>query len=221
MKLIYMFIVVASLFSLYKLTSATPHNLVDVKQVNPSLQLDIRYATPDNFTKQPVYTSARCYLRSSTALKLDKVQKELQELGLSLKIFDGYRPLSVQKIFWQLVPDERYVGNPAKGSKHNRGSAVDVTVVEQATNKELEMPSGFDDFSSKAHRQYSTMSSQAARNCKLLEVIMVKHGFEPLSTEWWHFDDVDWQSYEILDIPFEQLEASQKADKDLSPETTL
>lgn len=188
--------------------SINQHDLVEVKRLIPTIKLDIRYATPENFTKHTVYPSAKCYLRHKTVLKLREVQKELETLGLGLKIFDGYRPRSIQKTFWALVPDERYVANPEKGSKHNRGAAVDLTLIDLSTGQELSMPSAFDDFTTKAHRDYKAMNSTDARNCKLLELIMVKHDFEPLPTEWWHFDDKDWQLYDLIDIPFEELEAS-------------
>src|SRR5262245_38439969 len=106
------------------------HDLVNIQTINRRIILDIRYATTNNFTHTKVYPSAQCYLQREVAVALDAVQKELESKGFGLKIFDGYRPLSVQKIFWQLVPDERYVGNPAKGSKHNRGCAVDLTLVD-------------------------------------------------------------------------------------------
>ncbi len=193
------------------LTTLTPalatgkqHDLIEVRQLCPTIKLDIKYATPNNLTGKPVYDSGRCFLRASTAQKIAEVQAELATIGLGLKIWDGYRPLSVQKIFWKIIPDERYIANPAKGSKHNRGSAVDCTLVDQQGN-ELEMPSGFDDFSEKAHRNYKAMTAAAAKNCKLLETIMAKHGFSFFYSEWWHFDDADWQKYDLLDIPFAQL----------------
>jgi zinc D-Ala-D-Ala dipeptidase len=181
-------------------------DLLNLQKIIPNLHKDIRYATADNFTGKVIYPTAGCYLRKATAQKLFNVQKELNELGLELTIFDAYRPHSVQKILWNLCPDERYVADPAKGSKHNRGSAVDLTLRDKKTGVALVMPSEYDDFSEKAHRTYATMDHTAALNCKLLELIMVKHGFIPLETEWWHFDDAEWKSYEILDISFEELE---------------
>jgi len=180
------------------------HDLVEIKTENTGIILDIKYATEHNFTGQAVYESPRCFLRKKTAQKILAVHKELEALGLGLKIWDGYRPHSVQYIFWVVTPDRRYVADPNKGSKHNRGSAVDCTLVDKNGN-ELEMPSVFDDFSEKAHRNYETMSPQAAKNCKLLETLMAKHGFKPLPHEWWHFDDVDWRQYDLLDIPFSEL----------------
>lgn len=181
-------------------------DLVELVSISPNIRLDIRYATDNNFTKKAVYTQAKCFLRKAVAEKLNLVQQELEKQGLGLKVFDGYRPRSVQYKFWELVPDTRYVGDPKKGSKHNRGSAIDLTIIRLSDGQELEMPSGFDDFSEKAHRNYETMTPEAAKNCKLLEDLMVKQGFIPLPTEWWHFDDADWQKYDLLDVPFEEVE---------------
>lgn len=181
-------------------------DLIELITINPNIRLDIKYATGDNFTKKAVYTQAKCYLRKAVAEKVNKVQLELEKQGLGLKVFDGYRPRSVQYKFWELVPDERYVGDPKKGSKHNRGSAVDLTIIRLSDGQEVEMPSAFDEFSEKAHRNYDAMTLEARKNCKLLEDLMVAQGFIPLPTEWWHFDDVDWQNYDLLDVSFEELE---------------
>lgn len=186
-------------------------DLVELVKLDPTMVLDIRYATVNNFTRRQVYPSTRCFLRRAAAAKLKQVQKELCEMGLGLKIFDGYRPFSVQELFWKVFPHEEYVarpvrdpsGRPIAGSKHNRGAAVDLTLIDLKTGKELEMPSGFDDLSSRANRNYTAMAPAAAKNCKLLEDIMVKYGFEPLPTEWWHFDLVGWQAFDLLDISFE------------------
>lgn len=189
------------------------HDLVNIQKINPTIRLDILYATTKNFTHKKVYPSAHCFLRRSVAKKLDLVQKELKKKGLGLKIFDGYRPLSVQKKFWSICPDPRYVLNPNKpgGSRHNRGIAVDVTLINLKTGKELEMPSAYDDFSSKAHRDYHAIEKRnpiAAKNCKLLETVMHKHGFTGIKTEWWHFDFKSLETSPALDVSFEKL--SQK-----------
>jgi D-alanyl-D-alanine dipeptidase len=181
------------------------NDLVDVLTKIPNIVLDIRYATKNNFTRSIVYPQAKCYLRRNAAQALKKVQTELEKKHLGLKIFDAYRPYSAQQIFWNLCPDPRYVADPAKGSKHNRGSAVDLTLVDLKTKKELEMPSAFDDFTEKAHRTYNTMSPTAAKNCKLLEDCMVKYGFVPFATEWWHFDFKTWEQFDLLDVPFNKL----------------
>jgi len=180
-------------------------DLVEVIKVNPRIKLDIRYATENNFTKKIVYSSARCFLRKATMDKLSKVQEELELQGLGLKVFDGYRPRSVQYKFWELCPNRLYVADPKKGSIHNRGTAVDLTLINLKTGVEFEMPSAFDDFSERAHREYEKMTPVVAKNCKLLEDVMVKHGFTPKPWEWWHFDDADWQKYDLLDVPFEAI----------------
>jgi len=180
------------------------HDLVDVRDINSTIILDIVYATKNNFSGQAVYPEARCFLRRKTAEKISNVQKELETMGLGLKIWDGYRPRSVQYLFWKILPNPHYVADPAKGSKHNLGSAVDCTLVNKG-GKELAMPSAFDEFSQKAHRDYPNASPEATKNRGLLERIMVKHGFSPFYYEWWHFDDNDWEQYDTLDIPFSEL----------------
>ena len=183
----------------------TPGDLVEVKKVIPSVVLDIRYATTNNFTGQKLYDSNRSFLRRALAEKLRAVQKELNQVGLGLKLFDAYRPISVQKKMWAIYPDEDYVANPAKGSRHNRGAAVDVMLIDLRDKKELLMPSGYDEFSEKAHRNYTNAPQQEIHNRELLERIMEKHGFTGLPMEWWHFDDVNWKTYELLDIDSSRL----------------
>lgn len=180
------------------------HNLVELKAICPDILIDIRYATENNFVKRAVYPFSACYLQKKVAQRLQKVQQALQKRGLGLKVYDGYRPLSVQKIFWEVVADPRYVADPAKGSKHNRGSAVDLTLVDE-NGEELEMPSFFDDLSERAHRDDRGASLKAMENSQTLEKAMAQEGFIPLPTEWWHFDDCEWEQYPILDISFEDL----------------
>ncbi len=176
--------------------------LVNVAKLIPGVVLDIRYATENNFTKHALYSRARCYLRAPVARKLAEVQGVLTRQGLGLKIFDCYRPLSVQKKLWNLVPDERYVADPEKGSRHNRGAAVDVSLVD-ATTKELEMPTDYDDFTERAHRGYVGLPAAAIKNRALLETIMQQHGFEGLPTEWWHFDFKGWERFPVSDQPID------------------
>lgn len=182
-------------------------DLVEIRGVDPTILLDIRYATDKNFTGKQVYPVASCYLKKKVAGRLSKVQGDLREKGLGLKVFDCYRPLSVQKRFWELVPDERYVANPAKGSRHNRGFAVDLTLVD-GEGRELEMPTAYDDFSEKAHRD-APASAAAAANRERLAKAMTRRGFEGLRTEWWHFDLPGWKDEPLLDVPFESLEPSR------------
>lgn len=191
-----------TLFLLLSAHGAEEPDLVDIAKIDFSIRQDIRYATSNNFTKKQVYPEAMCLLRKPVALALSRAQAHLKLQNLSLKVFDCYRPLAVQKRFWELVPDERYVADPKKGSRHNRGAAVDVTIVELRGGHEIEMPSGYDDFSEKAHRDYKRSSKKARRNMELLEKAMVREGFVPMPTEWWHFDFKGWESYPLLDVPF-------------------
>ena len=179
-------------------------DIVDIKDVNPRIIVDMRYATDDNFTKKRLYDSNTCFLRKSTAVKLDAVQKKLQGMNLGLKVWDCYRPLAVQRIFWAILPDERYVANPETGSRHNRASAVDVTLVD-SQGKELQMPTGFDDFSPRAGHHYQDLPDHAIRNRELLKALMEKAGFIPLSEEWWHYDDEKWMQFDMMDVPFQDL----------------
>ena len=173
-------------------------DLVEVIKVSPRIRLDIRYATPNNFTGKKVYPSERCFLRPKTAKRLHLVQLALEKRGLGLKIYDGYRPLSIQKVFWKLVPNPNFVADPEKGSKHNRGASVDLILVD-SMGKELPMPTEFDEFSEKASRKFMNCSLEALKNRELLEKMMTEQEFIPFEHEWWHFDDPEWESYPILD----------------------
>lgn len=174
--------------------------LTDVAASVPGVRLDIRYATAENFTKAAVYPAARCLLRPEAADALKSVQADLAARGLGLKVWDCYRPLSVQRRFWELVPDPRYVADPKKGSRHNRGAAVDVTLVD-AAGQELEMPTGYDDFTEAAHRSSTAGSPTARANARTLEEAMARRGFKGLPTEWWHFDFSGWEAFPLLDVP--------------------
>lgn len=185
------------------------YDFVDIEKISPSIQLEIIYATKNNFTKEIHYPVAKCYLRRKVALKLAKVQLELEKLSLGLKIFDGYRPFSVTKKFWELAQDSKYTADPEEGSKHNRGAAVDVTLID-FDGHELEMPSVIDDMSKRAHRDYDKLPQQVIANRQLLEDVMMNGGFMPLQTEWWHFDDSEWQRYPIEDVCISELVRREK-----------
>jgi D-alanyl-D-alanine dipeptidase len=182
-----------------------PAELVDVSTIRPPLLEEIRYATKYNFTGEQLYPFPAAYVHRDVAAALAAVQADLAREGLGLKIYDGYRPLSVQQKMWDLIRDERYVSNPAvnKG-RHTRGTAVDVTLVDKHGN-ELPMPSPFDDFTEAAHRDSPTMAPAQHANMQKLQDVMVRHGFEPYPFEWWHYDFHDWKSYPVLDISFDDL----------------
>ena len=182
-------------------TTRRSGDLVEVQKAVPGVVLDIRYATTNNFTGQKLYPFSKCYLRRASAEKLRAAQSELATMGYGLKIFDGYRPLSVQWKMWEVYPQPGYVADPRKGSRHNRGAAVDVTLVRLSDQTELPMPTPYDDFTEKAHRKFNDLPEEVIRNRELLEQVLTKHGFVGLYTEWWHFDDKDWRQYPIMDVP--------------------
>ena len=180
-------------------------DFVKVKTYIPDIVVDLRYSPENNFTSQKIYGFTDVWLRYGTVKKLIFVQEELKQSGLCLKIWDGFRPPSAQFKLWDVCPNPTYVSNPNNGfSSHSRGNTVDITLV-YANGTELVMPTGFDDFSKLADRDYSDCSTEAATNALLLEELMKKHGFRPYSGEWWHFTDT--QSY-LVDELFEPIEAS-------------
>lgn len=185
--------------------SQTDSDFVEINKLNPHIKLDVRYATKDNFLKEVVYPEARCFLRRRAAVKLDSIQKELELIGLGLKVFDGYRPLSVQKKMWEVLPDDRYVADPANGSRHNRGAAVDLTLVD-ADGNDLKMPTAFDSFEEQAHHDFILADKEIMLNRWILKTIMEKYGFSPIKTEWWHYDLKGWKDFPIEDISFEEID---------------
>ncbi len=179
----------------------TDTSLVLVSSLDSTIITDVRYATENNFTHKVLYPSAKVYLRHDAAVQLAKANEFLKKTyNLRIKIFDGYRPLSVQKYMWSILPNENFVADPAKGSRHNRGCAADVTLVDQA-GRELDMGTQFDDFTPKARPDYQDISDRAAANRKILKLAMMQFGFIQMETEWWHFDFNGWEKYSILDIP--------------------
>lgn len=179
--------------------------LVGLQKTIPGLVVDLRYATTYNFTKTILYRHPILCLRVEPANGLRQAQAELNKQGLSLKIFDAYRPFAVTCKIWRLVPDRRYAANPKKGSNHNRGVAVDLTIVDMKTGKELDMGTGFDNFSDTAHHDFYQLPAQVLANRRLLKGIMRKYGFGHVPTEWWHYQWHDKEDYEVLDLDFDEL----------------
>jgi D-alanyl-D-alanine dipeptidase len=185
--------------------SPAVRELVDLVTLDAGFLFDLRYATPENFTKVTLYPVAKAYLHRNAAKALVEVQHDLAAQGLGLKIFDAYRPLSVQKQMWDLIHDARYVSNPAiNAGRHTRGTAIDLTLVDR-DGQEMPMPTPFDDFTERAQRNARGIPTDAARNAKLLETTMIKHGFIPYPFEWWHFDFRDWRKHPPLDVRLDQL----------------
>ncbi len=174
---------------------------IDFKKLEPSVYIQMAYATPNNFLKETVYPKETCLLRRPVALALQKAQQDLLTQGYSLKIWDCYRPLSVQKKMWALVPDDRYVADPKTGSRHNRGAAVDITLVTK-NGSALEVPTDFDDFSPIASPSAQNQWSDPARkHVQILQKALNQVGFKVLASEWWHYDYQDWQQYSVSDFP--------------------
>jgi len=174
--------------------------MVELKKIVPGIQYDLRYATLNNFMHQKLYKNGDItFLRLPVAKALSKAQQELNAKGLSLKIWDAYRPYSVTVKMWEPIKDDRYVADPKKGSGHNRGIAVDLTIIEKSTATELNMGTGFDNFSDTAHQDFKDLSNEVLQNRFLLKTVMEKYGFKALETEWWHFywNDPD---FELMDI---------------------
>lgn len=181
--------------------------LVELVRLDPTIKLDIRYATANNFLGTPVYTQARAFLQGPAAEALVKANQGLRSKGYGLVVFDGYRPWYVTKIFWDATPDnlKTFVADPQKGSNHNRGCAVDVSLYDLKTGAEVAMPSGYDEMTPRAYPDYAggTPEERALRD--LLREAMEKQGFQVNPTEWWHFDYKDSKQYPILNLKFESL----------------
>jgi D-alanyl-D-alanine dipeptidase len=184
-------------------------DLVEITKLDSTIRLNILYATENNFVGKPVYKQARAFLQRPAAEALVRVNHKLCKQGFGLLVYDGYRPWSVTKLFWDFATDEQrkigFVADPSKGSKHNRGCAVDLTLYDLKTGKEVEMPSGYDEFSERAHSNYSGGEPEQTRLRDLLRSYMESEGFQVFIEEWWHFDYKDWRHYSILNIPFEEL----------------
>lgn len=179
--------------------------LEDLSKIR-GIYLDIRYATTNNFTGKVIYLSPRAFARMPVFDALQKVQDSLSHFMIGLKIYDAYRPYAASLKFFEVYPDTNFVANPRNGSRHNRGCAVDLTLVELSTGKELPMPTEYDNFTEKAHPDYKDLPDTVLTNRKLLFGIMEHFGFSYYPTEWWHFDYKGWEKYKLLDLTFEELE---------------
>ena len=182
--------------------------LIDLAEFIPGLVLDIRYATTNNFTGERIYDLAKAYARKPVAESLKKIQEELKALGLGIKIFDAYRPYRATVKFYEVYRDTTYVASPYRGSRHNRGCALDLTLIDGASGEELKMPTGYDSFTRQAWPTSPVPDPEARKNRALLIQVMERHGFKVTASEWWHFDFRGWKNFEVLDIDFRQLSGS-------------
>ena len=182
-------------------------DLVELTTLDPTIKLDVRYATTNNFLSTPVYTQARAFLQRPAAEALVRANHEHKAQGYGLIIHDGYRPWYVTKIFWDATPDDKkiFVANPKEGSKHNRGCAVDLSLYDLKTGAEVAMPSGYDEMSDRAYADYPGGTTDERARRAILRQAMEKQGFQVIPKEWWHFDYKDWKQYPILNVKFEDL----------------
>jgi D-alanyl-D-alanine dipeptidase len=182
-------------------------DLVEIVKLDPTVKLDIRYAGTKNFLGKPVYEEARAFLQRPAAEALVKAHRELVARGYGLLLHDGYRPWAVTKLFWDATPPalREFVADPAAGSKHNRGAAVDLSMYDLALGAPVTMPSEYDEFTRRAYPDYRGGAPDARARRDLLRTVMEKHGFTVEPNEWWHFNFSDWQEYPILDIPFSAI----------------
>ncbi|MGC9948579.1 MAG: M15 family metallopeptidase [Bryobacteraceae bacterium] len=182
-------------------------DLVDLTALDPRIKLDIRYATADNFLSAPVYSSARAFLQRPAAEALLRAHRELLKQGYGLLIFDAYRPWYVTKMFWDATPPDKheFVANPAEGSRHNRGCAVDLSLYDLKTGREIEMTGGYDEMSERSYPDYAGGTAEQRAHRQLLRQAMEKQGFTVFPSEWWHFDYRDWKAYAIQNVPFEEI----------------
>lgn len=189
-------------------------DLIELIKLDKTIKLDIRYATANNFVGRAVYPEARAFLQRPAADGLVRVHKLLKKKGLGLVIYDGYRPWAITRLFWDVVTLEQriYVADPAKGSKHNRGCAVDLGIYDLKTNKAIPMPSGFDEFTERASPDYKGGTEEERSNRDLLRRLMEAEGFVVNPNEWWHFDFKDWEQYAIYDIAFSEI-GKQKSNR--------
>ena len=187
-------------------------DLVELIHVDPRLKLDIRYATTNNFTRRIVYSQARAFLQRPAAEALVRAHNRLQAQGLGIIVYDGYRPWSVTKVFWDITPQSQkdFVADPAGGSKHNRGCAVDIGLYDVRTGRPMEMPTDFDEFSERASPLYQGGTPTSRRNRDILRAAMEAEGFKVYAHEWWHFDYPDFKKYRIMNVPFEQIQTPQR-----------
>lgn len=195
----------------YKRLVATDslQKMVELKSLMPAIQYDLRYATENNFTGTVLYPiGTYTFLRLEPARALAKLEEALKPEGLGLKIFDAYRPYAATVKMWDLIQDERYVANPAKGSGHNRGLAVDLTLIHLSTGEELDMGTGFDHFSDTAHHGFAGLSPTVIANREKLKTLMESYGFRALPTEWWHYSWPNDGRYAVMDLPFTRLLSS-------------
>jgi D-alanyl-D-alanine dipeptidase len=186
-------------------------DLIELVKLDKTIKLDIRYARAYNFVGKAVYPEARAFLQRPAAEAVVRIHKKLKKKGLGLMIFDGYRPWTITKLFWEVTPEEKrkFVANPATGSRHNRGCAVDLSIYNLKNGKLVDMPSDFDEFTIRASPDYKGGTESQTGNRDMLRQMMEAEGFTVNRNEWWHFDYQDWEKYAIYDIAFSDIKTEK------------
>lgn len=182
-------------------------DLVELVKLDATIKLDIRYAGTNNFLGKPVYKESRAFLQRPAAEALVRAHRALAPHGYGLMIHDGYRPWAITKLFWDMTSgyQREFVADPASGSKHNRGAAVDLTMYDLASGAMVEMPGGYDEMSPRSYPDYTGGPPEARARRDLLRKVMEAEGFTVEPNEWWHYNYKDWREYPILDIPFSSI----------------
>lgn len=190
-------------------------DLIELTKLSKSIKLDIKYATADNFVGRAVYPEARAFLQRPAAEGVARVHKRLKKQGLGIVVFDGYRPWAITKLFWDVVPEDKrkFVANPERGSKHNRGCAIDLSIYDLKTGKPIAMPSAYDEFTERASPDYRGGTDEERANRDMLRRMMEAERFTVNPNEWWHFDHTDWEQYAIYDIAFADVGKKVKRQK--------
>ena len=185
-------------------------DLVELVKLDPTIRLDIRYATKNNFLGKKVYKESRAFLQRPAAEALARVNQKLRPKGYGLVVFDGYRPWSVTKAFWDATPPDKkiFVADPARGSRHNRGCAVDLSLFDLKTGQTVKMPSEYDEMTERSHINYECSTDSAEFYRELLRSAMTSEGFNVYEPEWWHYDYKDWKEYPILNVKFREIKRS-------------
>ena len=186
-------------------------DLVELRKLDRTIRLDVRYATANNFTGRAVYAEARAFLQRPAAEALVRAHRALGRKGYGLAVFDGYRPWSVTRLFWELTPADKkqFVADPSKGSRHNRGCAVDLTLYDLKTGRQVRMPGEYDEMSERSHVNYAGGTAEQRALRDLLRAAMEAEGFAVYEPEWWHYDYKDWRQYPIQDVPFDEVKPTR------------
>lgn len=189
-------------------------DLVELKKLDDTIKLDVRYATANNFAGRAVYKEARAFLQRPAAEALVRASRSLKQKGYGIAVFDAYRPWFVTKLFWEITPEDKkqFVANPSKGSRHNRGCAVDLTLYDLKTGQEVSMTSEYDEMSERSHISYAGGTEEQRRLRDTLRAALEAEGFTVYEPEWWHYDFKDWKRYTILNLSFAEIEKGSKKD---------